>query len=164
MVCHAVAVPTQLKSVALSTLPPSLPNKRHSSDVSRTVVLSTFLNGRTSDEMWSDVLNVFLPTFVNSRNSDAVWSDVLDVSLPTFVNGRNSDKMWSDVLNVALPTCVNCRNSDEMWSDIFILSLPTFQGCRSSDVYKVLVDRRRVQFKKKNEILKDEKHCFEYII
>ena len=104
MVYHTVAVSTQLKSVALSTLFPSLPNKCHSSDVSQFVALSTFVNCRTSDEMWSDVLNLALPTSVNSHNYDEMWSDVLNVALPTFVNCLNSDKMWSNVLNVARPT------------------------------------------------------------
>ena len=115
MVYHTVAVSTQLKSVALSTLFPSLPNKRRSSDISQTVALPTFVNYLNSDEMWSEILNVALPTFVNCCNFDAMWSDVLDVALPTFVNCRNSDEMWSDVLDVTLPTLVNCRNFDEMW-------------------------------------------------
>ena len=112
MVCHTVVVPTHLKSVALLTLFPLLPNKRHSSDVSQSVALPTFVNYRTFDEMWSDVLNVALSTFVNCHNYDEMWSDVLNVALPTFVNCRNSDEMWSDVLNVARPTFLICRNSD----------------------------------------------------
>ena len=112
MVYHTVTVPTHLKSVALSTLLQSLMNKRHSSDVSRTVALPTFVNYRTSNEMWSDILNVDLPMFVNGHNSDAMWSDVLDVALPTFVNCRNSDEICSDVLNVARPTFLYCHSSD----------------------------------------------------
>ena len=112
MVCHAVAVPTHVKSVALSTPLMLLPNKRHSSDVSQTVTPSTFVNCRTSDEMWFDVWNVALSTLINHRNSDPTWSDVLDVALPTLVNCRNSDSTWYDVLDVTLPTLVNRRNSD----------------------------------------------------
>ena len=112
MVYHTVAVSTQLKSVALSTLFPSLPNKRHSSDVSQTVALPTFVNCCTSDEMWFDVLNVALLMFLNCRNSDEMWSNVLNFALPTFVNCRNSDEMWFDVLNVAHPTFLYCRSSD----------------------------------------------------
>ena len=129
MIYHTVAVPTQLKSVALSTLFPSLPNKRRSSDISQTVTL---------------------PTFVNYHNFEEMWSDVLNVALPTCVNCRNSDEMWSEVLNITLPTFVNCRNSNEMWSNVFILSLfRRFLGCHNSDAYKASVYRWRVQFKKK---------------
>ena len=138
MVYHTVAVPAHLKSVALSALFLSLPNKRRSSDVSRTIALPTFVNYRTSDEMWSNIFNVTLPTFVNGHNSDAMWSDILDVALPTFVNCRNSDEMWSDVLNVALPTFVNCRNSDEMWSDVLNVAHPTFLYCHSFNVSNLL--------------------------
>ena len=112
MVFHVVAVPTHLKSVALSTLLPLLPNKRRSSDVSRTIALPTFVNCRTSDEMWSDVLNVDLPTFVNGRNFYIMWSDVFYIALLTFVSCRNFDEMWSGVLNVARPTLLYCRSSD----------------------------------------------------
>ena len=111
MVYHTIAVSTQLKSVALSKLFLSLPNKRRPFDISQTVVLPTFVNCRTSDEMWSDVLNVALPTFVNCHNYDEMWSEVLNVTLPTFVNCRNSDEMWSDVLNVFRPTFLYCRSS-----------------------------------------------------
>ena len=93
MVYHTVIVPMQLKSFALSTLFPSLPNKRHSSDVSQSVTLPTVVNCRTFDEMWFDVLNVALPTSVNCHNYDEMWSDVLNVALPTFVNCHNSDAM-----------------------------------------------------------------------
>ena len=122
MVFHYVAISTPWQSVVLPTLFPSLPNKRHSSDISQTVALPTFVNCRTSDGMWSDVFNVALPTFVNCRNSDEMWSEISKVALPTFVNCRNSDEMWFDVLNIVLSTFVNCRNSDEMWSDVFKLS------------------------------------------
>ena len=137
MVFHAVTVPTHVKSVALSTLLPSLPNKRHFSDVSQTVAPPTFVNCRTSDEMWFDVWNIALLTPKNRHNSDPTWSDVLDVALPTFVRCRNSDEMWSDVLNVALPTFVSCRNSNEMWSNVLNAARPTFLYCRSSEVFKL---------------------------
>ena len=91
MVYHAVIVPKQLKSVALSTLFPSLPNKRHSSDISQSITLLTFVNCHTSDEMWSDVLDVTLPTFVNGHNSDEIWSDVLNVACSTFLYCRSSE-------------------------------------------------------------------------
>ena len=112
MVFHIVAVPTHLKSVALSTLFPSLPNKHRSFDVSQTVALLTFVNCHTFDEMWSEVLNVALPTFLNYRNSNEMWSDVLNISLPTFVSCRHSDKMWSDVLNIAHPTFLYYHSSN----------------------------------------------------
>ena len=164
MVYHAVAVLTQLKSVALSTLFPSLPNKRHSSDVFQSVTLPTFVKCRTSDEMWSDVLNVALPNFVNYHNYDEMWSDVCKLSqfwrnVVWRFGRRSSDgcKLSQFRRNVV-------RRFGHCSSDVFklsqfrrnvvrrfyIVSLPTFLGCSSSDVYKASVDRQRVQFKKKN--------------
>ena len=143
-----------------------IPNKRHSSDVSQTVAPPTFVNCRTSDEIWFDVCNIALPMLVNRCNSDSTWSDILDVALPTSVRCRNADDMWSDVWNFALPTFGTSifRRLERRSSDVcnlsqfrrnavrrfYTVSLPTFLGCRSSDVYKASVDRRRVQFKKKN--------------